>query len=253
MKQYTVKQLSKLSGVSVRTLHHYDEIGLLKPAQRTESRYRIYGRDELLRLQQILFYRELGYSLPQIGELLDDPEFNLYHSLLEQRRQLQLRKLQTSQLLITINKTIDSLKNNQPMLTDEELYEGFPDAKALRNEAIENWGSDVVTASEDKLRKLSGESFKALVTRGDVLVSAIGASMHLPVESDEVQQLIEQHHRHIRYFWNAREEGYRGLAEVYIADERFAGYFNRIAPGLADYMHSAMLHYCNSGKAAQFD
>ncbi|MCA6363146.1 MAG: MerR family transcriptional regulator [Bacteroidetes bacterium] len=252
MKLYTVKQLSVVSGVSVRTLHHYDEIGLLKPAQRTESRYRIYGREELLRLQQILFYRELGYTLQQIIGLLDDPDFDLLNSLLEQRRQLHLRDLQNTQLLITIHKTIHSLTNNQTMLTDEELYEGFTNAGAYRQEAIEKWGHDNVTGSEEKLRKLSKESLQALYKQGETIAQAIAASMHLPEASDEVQQLIAQHHRHIRSFWDAREEGYRGLAEMYITDERFAAYFNRFTPGLADYMHSAMLHYCNSGKAAQY-
>ncbi|MCU0432315.1 MAG: MerR family transcriptional regulator [Bacteroidia bacterium] len=247
MKLYTVKQLSVVSGVSVRTLHHYDEIGLLKPAQRTESRYRIYGREELLRLQQILFYRELGYSLQQIGGLLDDPDFDLLNSLLEQRRQLHLRAVQNAQLLVTIHKTINSLTNQKTMLTDEELYEGFANAKAYRQEAAEKWGEDTVSASEDKLRKMSRESLQALFQQGESIVQAIGASMHLPVESADVQKLIEQHYRHTCMFWDAREEGYRGLAEMYVSDERFAAYFNRFAPGLADYMQQAMLHYCKNG------
>ncbi|MGL5890124.1 MAG: MerR family transcriptional regulator [Bacteroidia bacterium] len=249
MKQYTVKQLSQLSGVSVRTLHHYDEIGLLKPAQRTEARYRLYGRDELLRLQQILFYRELGFSLEQIAEVLDDPDFSLLDSLLEQRRRIQLNAVHTQQLLITINKTIQSLENDSTMLTDEELYEGFPKGKEYRNEAAEKWGEDVVTASEDKLRKLTKPALKALLAQGEEIAKALGASMHLEHSSSEVQQLIEQHHRHICNFWNAGEEGYRGLAELYITDERFTAYYNKIQSGLAAFLHKAILHYCDTASA----
>ncbi len=249
MKQYSVKQLSQLSGVSVRTLHHYDEIGLLKPAQRTEARYRLYGRDELLRLQQILFYRELGFSLEKIAEVLDDPDFGLLDSLLEQRRRIQLNALHAQQLLVTINKTIQSLENKSAMLTDEELYEGFPKGEEYRNEAARKWGNDVVAASEDKLRKLGKPALQALLAQGDEISKALGASMHLEHSSAEVQQLIAQHHRHIGNFWEATEEGYRGLAELYISDERFAAYYNKLQPGLASFLHKAMLYYCDNGMA----
>jgi DNA-binding transcriptional MerR regulator len=250
MKQYTVKQLSQLSGVSVRTLHHYDTIGLLKPAQRTEARYRLYGRDELLRLQQILFYRELGFSLEKIAEVLDDPGFILLDSLLEQRRRIQLNAVHIQQLLITINKTIQSLENKSTMLTDEELYEGFPKGKDYRNEAAGKWGNDVVTASEDKLRKLSKPALQALLAQGAEISKALGASMHLEHSTTEVQELIAQHHRHICNFWDATEEGYRGLAELYISDERFSAYYNNIQPGLASFLHKSMLHFCDNGMQA---
>jgi DNA-binding transcriptional MerR regulator len=111
MNKFSVKGLAKLAGVSVRTLHHYDKIGLLRPAVRTDANYRYYSEKELLRLQQIMLYKELDFSLSQIAEILDDPEFDILNAMQEHKAALQKRKERIGQLLQTIDSTIDQLKN----------------------------------------------------------------------------------------------------------------------------------------------
>ena len=151
MKQYSVKQLAKLAGVSVRTLHLYDEKGLLKPFVRTEAKYRYYGEKELLKLQQILFYKELDFSLQDIGDIMNDPDFDVINALESHKTALKARQNRLSTLLQTIDKTIFHLLNKDKMLQHEDLYEGLPKekAEAYRAEAIERWGQDTVEKSEN--------------------------------------------------------------------------------------------------------
>jgi len=125
MTHYSVKQLSKLAGVSVRTLHHYDRIGLLKPAFRSEKGYRFYERAELLQLQQILFYKELDFPLKEIGEIINNPNFDLITALEFHKNQLKLRSTRLAELLATIEKTIIELKTKNEVMKDNEIYKGF--------------------------------------------------------------------------------------------------------------------------------
>src|SRR5262245_34738395 len=124
MEKYSVKKLARLAGVSVRTLHLYDQMGLLTPSVRTEARYRLYGQKELLRLQQILFYRELDLPLKEIGEILDDPAFDLAQALENHKVFLYEERERINKLIGTIDKTLDHLKN-KTMLEVEELYDGL--------------------------------------------------------------------------------------------------------------------------------
>ena len=251
MTGYTVKQLAKLSGVSVRTLHHYDEIGLLKPAQRTEAGYRLYGRNELLRLQQILFYRELDIPLEKIREALDEPDFDLVASLEFHRGELLKRSQRLEQLLSTIDKTIVELKNKTHMLTDEELYKGFPlgQGEAFRNEAAQRWG-DIVRQSEERVRKMSREQWNAVRNEGETIAQELAAVAEKDAAAPEVQALIARHHRHLGNFYEVTEERYRCLAQVYTDDERFRAYYEKHRPGLAGFIRKAIDHYCDNGMKA---
>lgn len=149
MKKYTVQQLADLAGVSVRTLHHYDEIGLLRPAERSEKGYRYYTRNELLRLQQIMFYKQLDMPLSTIAELMDSPEYNAIDALEEHRLLLIKKEQELGVLIQTINKTIQAMKDNRN-IPDEELYEGFSKEQVadMRAEVVERWGEDELTNSE---------------------------------------------------------------------------------------------------------
>src|SRR5262245_51773378 len=143
--RYSVRQLARLAGVSVRTLHVYDKLDLLKPSERTDAGYRHYGEAELLRLQQILFYKELDIPLKNIAEILDEPGFDLIEALAGHKRALLGRRDRINTLLNTIDATIDHLKN-RTMSNFEKLYEGMrrEQAAALRQEAIDNWGEDAI-------------------------------------------------------------------------------------------------------------
>ncbi|MCB0235981.1 MAG: MerR family transcriptional regulator, partial [Anaerolineae bacterium] len=140
---YGVRELARLAGVSVRTLHHYDQIGLLTPSSRTAAGYRQYGADDLMRLQQILFFKELDVPLGEIRAILDDPEFDQIAALEQHRRLLQLQSERLAQLLKTVDKTIQKLTEDTMTLTNEELYEGFSkeQIESYENEARERWGS----------------------------------------------------------------------------------------------------------------
>jgi len=138
MTAYTISQLAKMAGVSARTLRHYDQIGLLEPSSRSAAGYRQYERRDLLRLQQILFFRELDFPLGEIQAILDDPDFDQVQALEGHRQRLQRRMARLSQLLHTLDKTLLQLTEDNMTLTDEELYEGFTKEQRERYEREAN-------------------------------------------------------------------------------------------------------------------
>jgi DNA-binding transcriptional MerR regulator len=253
MKNYSVKQLSRLAGVSVRTLHLYDQIGLLKPAIRTEARYRMYGEKQLLRLQQILFYKELDFSLEEIGQMLDMPEFDMLQALEQHKTALQSRYNRLVTLLQTVDKTISHLKGNI-MLTPEELYEGLPKekAEAYRNEAIAEYGESTVARSENYLRKLSKADFARLKAETQDIAQTLYSLQHENPASDKVQQQIRRHYANIRTFWGTansadpQADAYAGLGDLYVADERFTMIDGKPQPEYALFMSKAMRHFADT-------
>lgn len=247
MEKFTVHQLASLAGVSVRTLHHYDRIGLLKPASRAESRYRYYGKAELLRLQQILLYKELDFSLSQIAELLDDPGFDLVQALEQQKQELRKRKTRISQLLHTIDRTIHQLKNNQHM-DYNELYKGLgkEEAEALKKEASERWGAKIIEDSHQRLLKMSKAEWAVLQERTEKLNVELANSMQLSPDDDAVQKLIAQHYGIIRVHFNVTPGIYRSMGTMYAEDERFRAYYDKYKEGLADFLRDAILVFMES-------
>ena len=166
---YAVKALAKMAGVSVRTLHHYDHIGLLEPSSRTAAGYRLYGQKDLLRLQQILFYRELDFPLNEIKKILDRPGFKLTKALENHREMLRERADRLARLLNTIDKTIQKLEEENVGMTDEELYEGFSkeQIEGYRREVRERYDPMLVEESERRVRNMSKEQWKAIKQTGD--------------------------------------------------------------------------------------
>jgi DNA-binding transcriptional MerR regulator len=248
MSKYTVKKLSKLASVSIRTLHHYDEIDLLKPESRAESGYRYYGQKELLRLQQILFYRELDYPLKEIKRILDDPEFDLLKSLEFHKQELQKRTSRLSGLLITIDKTIVKLKN-QEIMNDEEMYEGFTKSAVdkMRKEAINTWGEQEVKAAEQKVKAMGKDKWQEVQDEGDAICVRLTALFGNPVHGLAVQKEIANHYEHLCTFYDVSEERYRGLGEMYVNDERFKAHYEKFGIGLASFLNSGIQVFCNNG------
>lgn len=251
MKQYTVQELANLSGVSVRTLHYYDQIGLLKPFQRSEGNYRIYGEQELIRLQQILFYRELSLPLKQIQQLLNDPAFDSLQSLEEHKRTLALKKAQLNELLTTIDKTILHLKKENEMKNPEELYAGFgkTKAKAYREEAQRNFGTETVQHAERELMKLGKQGFEHLNAEFNTTWQNLFQLRHDDPSSIKAQVLIDQHYQLTRKFWGTsnkadpQAEAYKGLGEMYVADERFVNINGEVHPEFATFLNEAINYY----------
>lgn len=238
-----------MAGVSVRTLHLYDEMGLLKPSIRTEKKYRYYGRAEALRLQQILFYKELGMPLKEIADILDDPQFDPVRSLENHKKILMQKKEQLTTLLETIDKTIDHLKN-ETMLSTEELYEGLPkeQATAWREEAAKKWG-DAVKRSENHLRKKTKQEFEQLKQAAGHNRTTLLSLMQEDPAGEKVQAIIREHYELIREFWGTagspdnQAEAYAGLGDLYISDERYTMTDGQPNPGFAAFMNKAMKEF----------
>ncbi len=247
MRTYSIGELAKLAGVSIRTLRYYDKIGLLKPIDRAESNYRFYGKDELYRLQQILFYKELDFELKKIKKLLDDPDFDRLKALTFQRKQIVNRKERLDKLLVTIDKTIKDLKEEKNMLTDEELYEGFSkeEIQKIKQEVTQKYDPEVVAESNRNVSKMSKNDFDAIKTEQIQQAKELADLMHLPVDSAEVQAVIKRHHQTNEKFYKTNAEMYKGLADMYVSDVRFTEFYDKHQPGLAQFLKEAMYVYAD--------
>jgi DNA-binding transcriptional MerR regulator len=249
---YAVNKLAKLAGVSVRTLHVYDKLGLLKPSIRTTARYRLYSEKELLRLQQILFYKELDFSLKDIKSILDEPGFNLVKALEGHKAALKLKKQRLDTLLKTINKTVDHLKN-KTMQNFEELYEGMPreQAQAYRKEAVDKWGEEAVARSEKALLELPQMDLEHLKADQKDITAQLRLLANDDPQSDAVQLHIARHYANIRSFWGVSDptdlkaNQYKGLAGLYVTDERYTTADNAPDPAFARFMHKAMVYFAD--------
>ncbi len=244
---YTINQLAEISKVSVRTLHHYDAIGLLSPKRNPKNNYRVYDEDDLLALQQILFFRELDFPLEDITNIVTSKNFDIMHALKDHRKMIHLKKKKIDELLLTIDKTVNKI-NKTHMMKDEELYEGFSkeELEVWNKEARERWGNtSQYKESEDKVKKMGTDGLKkALSEHGEIAVRiSVCMNEGKGHQDDIVQELIQEHFDWLRNFYEPTLEIYQGLAEMYVQDKRFKATYEQISPGLAQYMHDAMCIY----------
>tara|TARA_R110000868_G_scaffold410693_1_gene699764 strand:- start:3644 stop:4396 length:753 start_codon:yes stop_codon:yes gene_type:complete len=248
MQKYTVSIVAKISGVTIRTLQHYDKIGLLKPFERARSGYRYYTKDELYRLQQILFFKELGFSLKKIAHILDDPTFDLEEALSYQRQTLEQRKTRLDLLLNTIDKTIQRLKEENKMITDEELYEGFSDEEILatKKEVDEKYDSKMVAESYSNIKKMSKKEFSTIKEEQENIAKELALIMDQAIDSKVVQGLIKRHHTTNERFYTTNAKIYKGLADMYVSDSRFTEFYDKHKAGLAKFLREAMYYFANN-------
>jgi DNA-binding transcriptional MerR regulator len=248
---YTVKQLARLSGVSVRTLHHYDEIALLKPAFIGENRYRYYGREELLRLQDILFHRELGVPLQEIAELLAREGRDRLAILREHRERLLERVEHSRQLLRTIDRTIAQL-NGEGSMNDKDYYHGFASEKQAEYEdwLVENYGDSArqgLEQSKQHWAKRSPEDMKAAYEEGVAAEAQLAAQFTARVDahSTELDAMIDRHRAWVSQMWGREcpRSAYGGLADIYLANPDFRTTLDRHGPGFLDWLTTAMKAY----------
>jgi DNA-binding transcriptional MerR regulator len=250
MTHYSVKQLSKLAGVSVRTLHHYDRIGLLNPAFRSEKGYRFYKRAELLKLQQILFYKELDFSLKEIGDIINDPSFDLINALEFHKDQLLKRSKRLEKLLTTIEKTISELKNKNKVMKDNEIYKGFSEqeVKSMRNEVTHRWGKDKLLEAENRIRNMGEQGWEDTKQKGEEITQLLADLMDFSPSDIKVQEAIDLHHRFINQFFDVTIESYRGLGKLYVEDERFNSHYEKYRSNLASFIQAAINIYCGNDR-----
>ena len=251
MARYTVKQLAHLSGVSVRTLHHYDEIGLLKPAFTGENRYRYYGREELLRLQDILFHRELGVPLAEIARLLEKEGRDRVAILAEHRAMLAERLKRSRQLLRTIDRTIAEL-NGEGTMKDKDLYKGFNSPEQVKYEQwlVDRYGGDMrerIETSKAKLASLDDVDLKSRLAEGEASTRALADAFKSGTSPNDPANhpLLMRHHAWIAAMWNraCSAEAYVGLSDLYLENPDFRARFEEQREGFAEWLAAAMKSY----------
>lgn len=254
MNGHTVRQVAKLSGVSVRTLHHYDEVGLLKPASVGANGYRYYGREELLRLQQILFHRELGFSLEEIGRVLDAQGFNRLAALRAQRTKLAANVVRYRKLIRTIDETLAALEGAKAM-EDKAMYRGFDPEMQAKQEAwiVERYGPGIQRSIDG--RNAAQKDWKqADFDRHQAEFAAIetgyaeALASGLPVTSELVQVLARRHCAWVGESWSypVTRLAFKGLADLYGELPDFQARFDVRAAGLTEYMQAAMRSFAEA-------
>lgn len=248
--EYTVQRLANLAGVSSRALRYYDEIGLLKPARVNSSGYRIYGAAEIDRLQQIMFYRELGVSLDEIRQIIDNPSFDALVALREHQLQLMAKRKQLDQLLANVEKTIAQVEGGVRM-SDKEKFAGFKQKLIAENE--EKYGSEVrskygdatVDRANAAVANLTEEQYAAWQKLSERVMQTLKAAFVTGDHKGELAQEAAALHRDwLSFTWPSySREAHAGLAQMYVQDERFTAFYDQEQPGLAQFLCDAILEY----------
>jgi DNA-binding transcriptional MerR regulator len=242
--QLTVGQVAESFGVTVRTLHHYDEIGLVVPSARTPAGYRLYTEADLARLSTVVTYRRLDLPLDEVRALLDGDGTPVEH-LRRQRSVVQSRLGELEQLVVAIDRALEREMNEQPAST-EDLKELFGDgfSEEYQEEAQERWGeTDAWAQSKRRTDRYTTADWAEVKAEQDAVNAAFVAAMEAgePATSAAAMDAAEAHRLHIhRRFYDLDHTFHRGLADMYLADPRFTKTYEDQAPGLARYVHDAI-------------
>ncbi|QUD82992.1 MerR family transcriptional regulator [Gordonia polyisoprenivorans] len=237
----TVGATARLVGVSVRTLHHYDEIGLVTPSARTHAGYRVYDDADVERLHQVLTYRELGFPLEQIATLLDDPSANALEHLSNQRDLLHVRIAHLTRMVAAVEDMMTAKKTGI-QLTAAEQAEIFGDdwlGDEYADEAQERWGDTAAwQQSQQRTAGYSKDDWRRIKEETDAFEARVADAMGRGVSpgSAEADALAEQHRAAIEKFYDCGYEMQVCLADMYVADPRFTEHYDGVAPGLATYL-----------------
>lgn len=242
---YSVGQIARLAGVSVRTLHHYDEIGLLSPADRSGAGYRRYADEDLRKLQRIMFYRELGFALDDITDLVNDPDAEPAEHLRRQHELLTARLARTRRLVEAVEKALEA-ETMGISLTPEERLEVFGDIDPAQyaDEARERWGdTDAFRESARKTKSYGKQDWLTIKAESERITQAFAAAQASGAAPDSAAAIdVAERHRQLmsRWFYDCPPQAHRGLGDMYVADERFAATYDRVAPGLSGYIRDAI-------------
>jgi MerR family transcriptional regulator, thiopeptide resistance regulator len=246
VKDYTVGDVARLSRVSVRTLHHYDEIGLLVPSGRSPAGYRLYSADDLRRLQEILVYRELEFGLDEIGAMFADAGPDTDDHLRRQHKLLRARRDRDIALIGAIEREMEARKMGMA-LTPEEQFEIFGTANMdeVTAEAEERWGdTDAWRESRRRTAAYTKDDWIAIKAEADANIAGFADVIRAgePPTRSAAMELAEEHRQHLtRWFYDCGYGMHRGLAELYISDPRYMASYDEIAPGFSQYVHDAIM------------
>lgn len=248
--EYTVQKLAKIAGISARTLRYYDEIGILKPARVNSSGYRIYGQKEVDRLQQILFYRELGLSLESIKHIVTAPSFDSVNALRKHHEKLLEKREQLDLLIANVEKTIACAEGRITM-TDKEKFEGFKqkliedNEKKYGQEIREKYGDEQVDKSNQKIKGMTKEQYAEVEKLSADVMTALKEAFAIGDSAGELaQKAADLHRQWLTCFWDSyTKEAHAGVAQMYVDDERFTAYYDKEQPGTAEFLRDAVLIY----------
>ena len=253
--EYTVQKLGQIAGVSTRTLRYYDELGILKPARINSSGYRIYGQAEVDRLQQILFYRELDLSLESIKDIVTSPAFDGEQALREHREKLLEKREQLDLLIANVNKTI-ALTEGRTIMSNKEKFEGFKqklvddNEKKYGKEVREKYGEEAVNKSNAKVKGMSKEQYEEVTQLATELSETLQAAFQTGDPAGELaQKSADLHRQWLSFYWDSyTKEAHAGVAQMYVDDERFTAYYDKVQPGTAVFLRDAVHIYTGMKK-----
>ena len=240
----TVKQLSKLAGVTPRTLHHYDAIGLLKPSRVGDNSYRYYGEESLLRLQQILFYRELGIPLEDIKSIMGRRDYDVLGALRSHKEALKRQVTRLNNLIHTVDNTIDYL-NGRKEMSNKQLFEAFSDEQQAEyeKEIMQKYDPATVKAASKRWKEYTDADKQRMGEEANVLYRDLLLAIPKGATSPEAQSCVERWRRFIEYFWAPNDEQLAGLANLYNEDPRFKANFDKVDVRLAGFLREAINIY----------
>ncbi|MGW0392957.1 MerR family transcriptional regulator [Streptomyces sp. NPDC003042] len=243
---YSVGQVAGFAGVTVRTLHHYDEIGLLSPSGRSRAGHRRYDDADLDRLQRILFFRELGFPLDEVAVLLDDPDADPREHLRRQHALLSDRIARLQRMAKAVEHAMEAKKMGIN-LTPEEKFEVFGDRdpEQYAEEVEQRWGgTDAYAQSQRRTSSYTKEDWQRIQDESADWGSRYAALMDAgePADGERAMDLAEEHRQQITArFYDCSYEIHTGLGEMYVADERFKEFYDSVKPGLAEHLRDAIL------------
>jgi DNA-binding transcriptional MerR regulator len=241
----TVGEVARLAGLTVRTLHHYDEIGLLVPAERTKAGYRLYRRIEVERLQEVLLFRELGFGLEAIREIVNRPGYDRTSALLRQRELLEAKVERLLEMIDAVDVVVESERQGMAMNSEEvlEVFDGY-DPGEYEAEVRERWGeTDGYQESVVRTATYTKQDWEQMGREADEIDAAFLALMEAgaPADGDAAIALAERHRSHIsKWFYECPPEIHRGLGVMYVADSRFTANIDKAGEGLARYLSDAI-------------
>ena len=249
--EYSIQALSRLSGVTTRTLRWYDQIGLLKPSRVAESGYRYYGRAEVDRLQDILYYRALGVELARIKECLDDPSFDRLAALRNHLTTLEAEQERLEQLIRSVKDTIGAEERNE-IMNDEQKFEAFKQRAVAHNEKVygaetrAKYGDQEVDEANAAVMNLTREQYQEWTDLGREIQERLEAAVQSGVspESEAGKEITALHRQWLTITGNRYDPArHRGIAELYVADERFTSYYDKRLPGCARFLRDAVTYW----------
>lgn len=258
--EYTVQKLARLAGVSTRTLRYYDEIGLLEPARKNSSGYRIYGSKEVDKLQQVLFYRELGLDLDSIQKIVANPSFDGPAALRMHREKLLDRRRQLDLLITNVESTISAAEGKSTM-ADNEKFKGFKQKLVDDNEqqygkeVRRKYGDDTVDKSNAKILYMSEEKYEEFRRLEQEVLDTLAEACKTEDPSSELaQKAADLHKDWLSFTWPTySKEAHAGLAQMYVDDERFAAYYDKACTSGAKFLHDAILVYTGVEPESSFE